>query len=644
MCGITGFYKPSGGEENWVNILKNMTDTIQHRGPDSDGHWLDLEAGVALGHRRLAIIDLSPTGYQPMFSASERYVIVFNGEIYNFLDLRRQLEDRPTPPTFRGTSDTEVMLAAFETWGVQEALRQMVGMFAFALWDQQERQLYLARDRMGEKPLYYGWMGDTFLFGSELKALQAHPAFQGEINREALTLYMRHAYVPGPHCIYKSIYKLPPATTLCLKENITVGQLPSPIQYWSLRTTVETQESDPFTGSDTEAIDQLETLIKDAVCRQMIADVPLGAFLSGGIDSSTIVSLMQAQSTRPVRTFSIGFEESGYNEAPYAKKVAAHLGTDHTELYVTPKQTLEVVPRLPTLWDEPFADSSQIPTFLVAQLTRQYVTVSLSGDGGDELFAGYRRYLRSIEMAQAHTGPAWQRAIIGAAPPKLYGAMARAASSVGIDSVSSAFRRWQSLARYRHFDPFEDFRHASLSHWQTPEAVVLNAKEPDTILTDRSRWAKVDGLVEQLTYFDMAMYLPDDILTKVDRASMSVSLEARVPFLDHRVVEFSQRLPVSMKIRDGGGKWILRQILHRYVPSELVERPKMGFGVPIDRWLRKELRDWAEDLLHVDRLKNEGFFNAELVHQKWTQHLQGIQKYHIWDVLMFQAWLDKNQT
>lgn len=635
MCGITGFFRPSGGDETWEHILKNMTQAIQHRGPDDEGLWVHPAQGIALGHRRLSIIDLSPLGHQPMFSHSGRYALIFNGEIYNFPELRQILEQHWGSAYFRGRSDTEVMLAAFEAWGVVPSLEHFVGMFAFALWDQQERALWLARDRMGEKPLYYGWQGATFLFGSELKALRAHPDWQGEINRDALTLYMRHAVVPSPYSIYQGVSKLPPATYLCLHE----GNLsPEPIPYWSLKATVESGHQNPLQGSTQDLIDQLDSLLRQSVRQQMVADVPLGAFLSGGIDSSTIVALMQAQSSQPIKTFSIGFQEDGYNEAPFAKKIAQHLGTDHTELYVGPTQALDVIPRLPTIWDEPFADSSQIPTFLVSHLTRQHVTVSLSGDGGDELFVGYPRYSLMMQYIQriSRIQP-WHKHIIRKLPKSVRFGLGRQLRQ----------RRKFALADIVEGDdltpyPYRRYHQTYLTHWPNPEALVLGATEPKVILNDPTKWANVDDILSQISYFDMALYLPDDILVKVDRAAMSVALETRVPLLDHRVVEFSQRLPMSLKMREGVGKWILRQVLYRYVPQHLVERPKMGFGVPIGDWLKNEMRDWGEALLNPARLRDEGYLNVEMVRQVWQEHqTQGRDlSSWLWDILMFQAWLD----
>ena len=623
-----------------------MTDTLVHRGPDDGGVWEDIRAGIALGNRRLAIVDLSPEGHQPMRSASGRYVLAFNGEIYNFWMLREELEGRGHP--FRGHSDTEVMLAAFTEWGIEGALERFNGMFAFALWDREERSLHLARDRMGEKPLYYGRMGDVLLFGSELKALRAHPRFKGEVSRNALALYLRHNYIPAPYTIYEGIRKLPPGTRLTIDE---AGNAPGPVPYWSAKEAAERGVANPFGGSEAEAVDELDGLLRDSIGMRMIADVPLGAFLSGGIDSSTVVALMQAQSDRPVKTFSIGFYEDEYSEADYAKEVARHLGTDHTELYVTPEEAMSVIPKLPTLYDEPFSDSSQIPTYLVSELARRHVTVSLSGDGGDELFAGYNRYFwgRSI----------WHK--IGWVPPALRGAAAGALTAVSPQGWDRIFKRLgpvlpgkvrqrmpgdrlHKLAGVLSVKSPEAMYMSLVSLWQRPDFIVVGGSEPPTTLTDPGRWAELPDFTQRMMYLDTVTYLPDDILVKVDRASMGVSLEGRIPFLDHRLVEFAWRVPLGMKIKDGKGKWLLRQVLNRYVPKKLIERPKMGFGVPIDAWLRGPLREWAEDLLNERRLSGEGFFDPYPIREKWSEHLSGRRnwQYQLWDVLMFEAWLEEN--
>jgi asparagine synthase (glutamine-hydrolysing) len=645
MCGFAGIidFERRTGEQAIRAIVDRMANALRHRGPDDAGTWVDTAAGVALGHRRLSILDLSPAGHQPMVSASGRHVIVFNGEIYNSPQLRRELEQVTTGSlSFRGHSDTEVMLAAFEHWGVQQAISRMNGMFAFALWNRLERVLYLGRDRLGEKPVYYGWAGKTFLFGSELKA---HPDFQAAIDRQALALYLRHNCIPAPHSIYKGVHKLPPATILAVPTNAVGAATPEP--YWSLKEVAERAIADPFSGSEQEALREFEILLRDAVKIRMLADVPLGAFLSGGVDSSTVVALMQAQSEQPVKTFTIGSCERDYNEAGDARAVARHLGTEHTELYVTPAEAMDVIPRLPEIYDEPFADSSQIPTFLVAQLARQHVTVSLSGDGGDEVLGGYNRHVWNDRI--------WKS--IRWAPQSIRMATARAIRRIPPD-------RWELLARslslllprnrmHRHFgyklhkfagilparNP-EAIYFALASHWPEPESVVLHAKEPETLLTRADARAHLPEFVQQMMFLDTATYLPDDILAKVDRATMAVSLEARVPLLDHRVVEFAWRLPISLKIRNGQGKWILRRLLHRYVPPELIDRPKAGFGIPLDTWLRGPLRDWAESLLDANRLRSEGFFNPQPILEKWNDHLagNGTWQYHLWDVLMFQAW------
>lgn len=648
MCGIAGFvdFSQSISADLMQATIRQMSDTLLHRGPDDGGTWVDAEVGIALGHRRLSIVDLSPEGHQPMVSADSRYVIVFNGEIYNFLELSEQL--KRLGHKFRGHSDTEVMLASFTQWGVDGAIERFNGMFAFALWDRQERILHLGRDRLGEKPLYYGWMGQTFLFGSELKALKAHPSFQAEINRDALALFLRHSYISAPYSIYKGIYKLPPGTLLTLNG---IDPHPVPVPYWSARKVAELGVREPFTGSESEAVAQLDALLHEAIGLRMVADVPLGAFLSGGIDSSTVVALMQAQSSQPVKTFTIGFYEDTYNEAQYAKSVAEHLGCDHTELYVTPEEALAVIPNLPILYDEPFSDASQIPTFLVSQLARKHVTVSLSGDGGDELFAGYNRYFwgRSI----------WQK--IGWMPATLRQMAARAWTSVSpqtwdwslshfkavlpaeIQQIASG-DRLQKLGEIVAVPNPEAMYTRLVSHWKEPEALVIGSLEPLTALSDRQSHAQLSDFTQRMMYLDTVTYLPDDILVKVERASMGVSLEGRIPLLDHRLVEFAWRLPLSMKIRNGQGKWLLRQVLYKYVPQKLIERPKTGFSVPIDSWLRGSLRDWAETLLDETRLRQEGFLNPQPIRQKWAEHLAGTHRweYYLWDVLMFQSWLERN--
>lgn len=648
MCGISGIFDIShnSSTDALETNLKRMTDSIQHRGPDAGGAWIDAQQGIALGFRRLAIIDLSPTGNQPMHSADGRYVIVFNGEVYNYAELRQELLAHGT--SFRGTSDTEVMLAAFSAWGVPAAIQRFNGMFAFALWDRKEQLMHLVRDRLGVKPLYYGWQNGTLLFGSELKALRAHPLFQAEINRDALTLFLRYNYIPAPHSIYNGIFKLPPACILTIRPD-TSPQDTTPRPYWSARDAAERGLDNPFEGDEREAIDALEARLRHSLGLRMIADVPLGAFLSGGIDSSTIVALMQAQSNRPVKTFTIGFHETGFDEAVQAKAVAKHLGTDHTELYVTPAEARSVIPLLPGLYDEPFSDSSQIPTYLVSKLARQRVTVSLSGDGGDELFGGYNRY-RWVPRIWRRVG--WMPGSIrkgvagliqGVSPQTWANGVQTAGrvSQTAKDLPNAGDKAHRLAETLRAADP-ESIYFDLASHWKNPARLVLNGHEPTPVLADLPA-----TLAERMMYQDLVTYLPDDILAKVDRASMGNSLEARAPYVDdHETVEFAWRLPLRMKIRNGQGKWGLRQVLYRYIPQTLIERPKMGFGVPIDAWLRGDLREWAESLLAEDRIRREGYFDPAPIRQMWREHLSGShnRQYCLWDILMFQSWLQTTQA
>lgn len=638
MCGIAGLWSADGiGAESLHALARQMAETLSHRGPDGSGVWVDATSGLALGHRRLSVIDLSEAGHQPMLSPSGRYVISYNGEVYNFGDLRRELE--ALDYGFRGHSDTEVMLAAFEAWGVEPAVRRFVGMFAIALWDRQSHELKLIRDRLGIKPLYYGWCGKTFLFGSELKALRAYPGFNAEVDRDALCLYLRHNYIPAPYTIYKSIYKLLPGHILTVPKATTGESGIRDCAYWSIRHVAEAGMHSRL-SSDGEALEILEITLRQAVGSRMISDVPLGAFLSGGVDSSTVVALMQAQSSRPVKTFSIGFEESKYSEAVHARRVAEHLGTDHTELYVTPTDAMAVIPMLPGMYDEPFADSSQIPTYLVSKLARSAVTVSLSGDGGDELFAGYDRYFRTLDVwRKIGWAPAAGRRALGALLERGPDGMLKVASRLARGGTISSDRLRKLGGMLSSNSPQSLYREF-LSHWRRPAEVVIGGEEPDYFLGRDGNWEISPEIEENMCFADLNSYLPDDILTKVDRASMAVSLEARVPLLDHRMVELAWRVPMEMKIRNGQSKWLLRQLLYKYVPPELIERPKMGFGVPIDEWLRGPLRDWAESLLSKDRLKREGFFNPEPIRAKWREHLSGARRWHyyLWDVLMFQAW------
>ncbi|MGE5471032.1 MAG: asparagine synthase (glutamine-hydrolyzing) [Bacteroidota bacterium] len=643
MCGIVGIWTSN---ESIEAIFPAAVSRLAHRGPDDSGIWYDKSAGLGLGHARLSILDLSPAGHQPMHSVCGRYVIVFNGEIYNHLALRQQLGNQA--PLWRGHSDTETLLACFSAWGIAKTLKSTVGMFALALWDRNTRKMVLARDRMGEKPLYIGFVGNSFVFASELKALTLLPGFSGEIDRGALALLMRHNYIPAPHCIYKGLAKLAPGTWLELgADNLAQRTLPPCQTYWSAVEAARAGVADPLVfASDANAIDALEQELSRSVAGQMLSDVPLGAFLSGGVDSSTVVALMQAQSSRPVKTFSIGFREEGYDEAVFAGEVARHLGTEHTELYVSPEVALSVIPLLPSIYDEPFSDSSQIPTFLVAQLARERVTVSLSGDGGDELFGGYNRYflaarlwhkiermplaLRSLAARLILTLPthAWDKIIALAAPfiPKE--------------------RRWPAAGDKLHkgavllnCENSTGLYRGLVSHWN-PNDILQDVAEPVTQLS--GSLPALPSFTEQMMLLDAISYLPDDILAKVDRAAMAVSLETRVPLIDHRVFEFAWRLPMHYKVRGGTGKWLLRQVLYKHVPRELIDRPKMGFGVPIDSWLRGPLREWAESLLDEARLRREGYFNPVPIGKKWLEHLSGARnwQYYLWDVLMFQSWLE----
>src|SRR6266480_4659105 len=627
MCGLAGFWNLDGWERDSDVILRQMTNTVGHRGPDDEGYWSDPVAGIGLGHRRLAILDLTPEGRQPMRSQSGRFTIVFNGEIYNFEDLRGELAKQGV--AFRGRSDTEIVLAAIERWGISQAVRRFAGMFAFAVWDAADAALYLARDRLGEKPLYYGWLGRTLLVGSELKALRAYPQWQPEIDRGALALYTRHNYIPAPYSIYRGVQKVSPGSIVALRRQGD-GTAICEQRYWSAQEMAERGLADPLRAPEAEIVAACDELLRQVIRREMVADVPLGAFLSGGIDSSTVVAIMQTQSSRPVRTFTIGFPEGEYNEANRAKTVAAHLGTEHTELYVTPDEMLAVVPRIPQLYDEPFADSSQIPTCLVSQLTRAQVTVSLSGDGGDELFGGYTRYVRGDRI--------WST---GQRVPQI----ARRALAAGLRRLPGK-RDWngrvRKLGRALGAETVEGMYRELVSHVSDPGLFVPGGVELTSAFTSGNDRPPTRRPIEAMMYLDLVSYLPDDILVKVDRASMAVGLESRAPFLHHDVVEFAWRVPLGLKMRDGQAKWLLRQVLYRYLPKHLVDRPKQGFGVPLRSWLMGPLREWSEALIHPTRLAREGFFDARAVGEIWRRHRQGSRRMQdlMWTVLMFQAWLE----
>ena len=644
MCGFAGFLFTHRETDAPRDVVARMAEQLRHRGPDDEGSWVDEAAGVALGFRRLSIIDLSADGRQPMISNSGRYVVVYNGEIYNFLDLREELTREGA--RFRGNSDTEVLLAAVEAWGPEAALRRFVGMFAFALWDRRERTLRLARDRMGEKPLYYGWRGKSFVFGSELKALREHPDWEGEISSDALALYMKRSCVPAPYSIYRGIRKLVPGAVLSLRAQDPPGRLPRPAAYWRAKDAVLSALPRRPALSDEEAIDQLDEALRRAVRGTLRADVPIGAFLSGGVDSSVVTALAQAQSDTPIRTFSIGFRDDEHDEAPHARAVARRLGTAHTELYAGPKEALDVVPRLPRLYDEPFADSSQIPTFLLCALTRERVKVALSGDGGDELFGGYNRYFWTLKVWNSirRTPKRLRKPMANALAARSAG-LARAYRKISpilpgrlrVEMAGDKLRKLGSLLDASELDQMYE---RLTTRWE--EAICADGnRAPENALSADPELARLHP-IEKMMYRDMTEYLPDDILVKVDRAAMGASLEARAPFLDHRVVEFAWSLPLGLKARGGEGKWILKRLFSRYAPVSLIERPKMGFSAPIGEWLRGPLRDWAEELLRESRLEAEGFFHPRPIRDRWTQHLSGERDWahHLWGALMFQAWLD----
>ena len=646
MCGIAGFWSPSLSASARREAVRAMTLRLAHRGPDADGHWVPADTPVALGHRRLSILDLSATGAQPMWSANGRYIISFNGEIYNFRELRERLH--AAGAVFRGTSDTEVLVAGFEAWGIVGTLREATGMFALAVWDVRDQELFLARDRVGEKPLYYGVCEDSLVFASELKALQLHPHWKGDIDRGAVALLMRYGYVPAPHSIYRGIGKVVPGTVLRFRPRD--GLVPSATAYWSALAVGQAGIARPTAKSDAELIDELDVLLRRAVADQMVADVPLGAFLSGGIDSTTVVAMMQAQSRTPVRTFSIGFFDPKFEEARHARAVAAHLRTIHTEHYLSAEESMRVIDRLPMMYDEPFADWSQIPTYLVSTLARDVVTVALTGDGGDELFGGYDRYVGLDKI--------WRRLRLIPRPARL--ALARRIDVVDrLDARRWNPESWQrgespaarrahrlvvkarKVARLLRCEWREDLYQELLSSWSDTRRLVPGASELPTAITDVSNLMPSATFAQQMMHLDLMFYLPDDVLVKVDRAAMAVSLETRTPFLDHRVVEFAANLPLRTKLRDKQSKWILRQLLDRYVPREFVERPKMGFGVPLHDWLRGPLREWADAKLDATRIARHGVFDPLEVRHIWEEHLRGYSNNTatLWPVLMFDSWI-----
>ncbi|HEX6851625.1 MAG TPA: asparagine synthase (glutamine-hydrolyzing) [Candidatus Polarisedimenticolaceae bacterium] len=653
MCGFAGAFAPDTNDDAWRGNLGAMAAALAHRGPDDEGLWWDADAGVGLAFRRLAILDLSAEGHQPMASASGRYVIAFNGEVFNFAELRAELGS-PGERNWRGHSDTEVMLAAIEAWGLVPAVSRFVGMFAFALWDRRERRLHLVRDRLGIKPLYWGRSGSALLFGSEMTAVRRHPSFAAPLDRDAIASFLRFNFVPSPGCAFSGFRKLEPGSIRTFDLSGRTAPPEGALErYWSFREVVERGLEDPFEGTDGEALDELERRLQDSVRLRMIADVPLGAFLSGGIDSSLVVALMRRAGTGPVRTFTIGFEEPDYDESAFAREVARRLGTEHTERILGAGETLAAVPRVAALFDEPFSDSSQIPTLLVSELARRHVTVSLSGDGGDESFGGYKRYVLAADLERS----------LGRVPFPLRRVLAAALGAVPVGPANRLLgcldpwlRRYGSggaagdkIRKLAELLALRDGRAVYLdllSHWKRPAEVVPGARELPRLADAIGLPDALRGAVERGMADDTLAYLPDDILVKVDRTSMSVGLEARVPLLDHRVVEFAWRLPYASKLRDGKGKWALRQLLYRHLPRELVDRPKMGFGLPIDRWLRGPLRPWAEDLLSEERLRREGLIDPAPVREKWAEHLSGRRNWHyyLWDVLMLESWRESHRV
>lgn len=653
MCGIAGFINSKHtAERNQAEILSAMAQKMRDRGPDDCGIWLSQNGVIGLAHTRLSIIDTSSAGHQPMVSSSGKYVISFNGEIYNHLDLREQLRKSGCLVDWQGRSDTETLLESFEYWGIEKTLERCVGMFALALWDQHNNSLTLARDRLGEKPLYYGWQGSTFIFGSVLSTLRAHPEFVATVDRGALALFLRHNYVPCPYSIYQNIYKLPPASYLQLTipngdfKTISVDSVTIK-SYWSLGLVAQIGICEQFLGSDQDALVEFEHLLHSAVKGQMEADVPLGSLLSGGLDSTAIATLMQINSSTPVQTFTIGFSENEYDETAHASTIAKYLGTNHTELRLSGADALNLVPQMPLVYDEPFADPSQLPTYLVMKLARQGVTVALSGDGGDELLGGYNRYLYVPKVWKwAGPLPRCLRNFAGMGmqhfPYSTFNwAVAPLAKLLNVSQPSTKLHKLgQRISEMRSID---DLYSSLVSEWSDVPNLVIGETRTQSIIGTRACWPDLANPVARMMALDSLTYLPDDILVKVDRAAMAVSLETRAPFLDHRLIEFAWTLPTNMKIRNGSGKWLLRQLLDKYVPRELTERPKMGFSIPLDEWLRGPLKDWAENLLSEQRLRQEGYFHPEPIRRVWEAHLYGKGSFgnRLWSILMFQSWLER---
>uniref|UniRef100_A5WC05 asparagine synthase (glutamine-hydrolyzing) n=1 Tax=Psychrobacter sp. (strain PRwf-1) TaxID=349106 RepID=A5WC05_PSYWF len=647
MCGLTGFMKgTSFSPEMPFRILKKMTDSIDHRGPDSEGHWIDEDNKIAIGHRRLSILDLSDAGHQPMLSDDNRYVIAFNGELYNHLEIRSEIESKFSEIYWNGHSDTETLLKSIEVFGWEGTLKKLIGMFAITLWDKKEKALYLARDRFGEKPLYYGWQGDTFLFGSELKPLTLHPVFEKELNKGTIGLLLKHGYIPAPYSIWNNIFKLPAAHYLIITEEDTN---PKPICYWSFKDLVEKANSNKLEIDDNKAIKNLEDILTQSIKRQMISDVPLGALLSGGIDSSLVAALMQDISDTPIKTFSIGFEDPNFDESKHAEAVADYLGTDHTTLIMKPDDLLDLVPEIAKIYDEPFADSSQLPTTIVSRLAKQHVTVALSGDAGDETFGGYSRYYliqklwKSLDKLPHPLRNKLSTLLTTVTPEQSNLLLGWLFSRVNQESLAD--KLYKLGERLENVDSFESLYLAYVSEINNPTQLIKGLNSlPQYLLGNIDEWPELNHPIEKLMALDTLTYLTDDILVKVDRAAMSASLELRAPFLDHNLVEYAWQLPFEFKYRDGQTKWILRQVLYKHVPKELIERPKQGFGIPLNDWLRGPLKDWAEKLLSVQFLEEQNIFYTDEIRDMWRHHLSGTRHYgaRLWSILMFQAWYKEN--
>ena len=646
MCGFTGLIRTHPiSNDDVAEIINSMTASLTHRGPDDSGIWHNQECSVALGHKRLSIIELSKAGYQPMHSSNDRYVIAFNGEIYNHLAIRQSLEKEFGSLLWNGQSDTETLLAAFEKLGINQTLQKCVGMFAFALWDKKQKILMLGRDRMGEKPLYYGWVNNDFLFGSELKAIKKYPHFNNCISSSALADFLQFSYVPGPQSIYEGIFKVPPGHYIIVEQDKLKNQEVESICYWSLEKVIDRGQKNPINNMQ-DAILSMETALQDSVGLQMLADVPVGAFLSGGVDSSLISSLMQEQSTLPIKTFTVGFDEHGFDEAPYAQKIANYLKTDHTEIYVNETQARDVIPLLPEIYDEPFADSSQIPTYLISKIAKSKVSVALSGDGADEIFGGYNRYFWAPSIwNKLKVMPLFARQAL-AKILTIY-SQGTIDKFLGQNFIVRPGEKLYKLANsIQHISSIQDLYLNLVRNYSNTNFLLdhhtKNLTPNLSQLLDEALQSNSLSEAHQMMFCDSVSYLPDDILCKVDRASMANSLETRAPFLDHRIVELAWRIPVQMIIKGNQGKLLLKEILYKRIPKELLDRPKSGFGIPLGEWLRLPLRDWAEELLSRDRLILEGNFCPEYTHKIWSEHLSGEFDWsaRLWNILMFQAWLE----